>query len=327
MVHVTKVRGSQRKLRSTGIFVFISACVVAILFAWNKLMTISGDMSNSAARAKTMVATSSSEKLFCDGDTPCVFDIGHNTGQDTARYLKDTARQVKVVAVDANPVLMNASRTRFSKEAAQGRLILVAAGLVGVGSQEGPLQFWVNRKVDKFSSFKERSGCRDSFGKYLEPTDDQAVIEKRRREICYSTLVPTRTCASLIQEFGVPSYAKIDIEGLDYTCVESIATLPVNQRPKYISVENVFPSSVDLLVSAGYGLFKAVNQLEHGYKYLKSPKERGHSGPWGENALDYLTGTKWVDVEEMRNRLPLPTNGSYGGKTFRIWFDLHGKLQ
>lgn len=255
---------------------------------------------------------------------PCVFDIGHNTGQDTMRYLKDSVngRKVLVVAVDANPVLINASLDKFKEEVAAGRLILITAGLVGP-TEKGrePLEFWVNKKVDKFSSFQEHLGCRDGYGKYVPPAGDE-----RRRELCEKIRVPTRTCASLVQEFGVPLYVKIDIEGLDSVCVESIAALPFSQRPKYISVENVSKYSINWLRSAGYAQFKAVNQLEHDLNLSLDSALRGYSGPWGEDALDYLSGTQWTSADEMLNRLPLPTNMTINGKNRRVWYDLHAKF-
>lgn len=263
-------------------------------------------------------------KKFCSDENQCIFDIGHNTGQDTLFYLSDPqSKGMRILAVDANPQLVNASITRFSSAVASNTLKLLNTGLVGEpssavssssssSSSDTSLTFWVN-KNDKFSSFRESGGCRDGSSNYM-PTGDHTF--------CRPITVPTRTCASLITEYGTPLYMKIDIEGFDGVCVRSVATLPVGMRPRFISVENVHKANIKLLQSLGYKWFKAVCQAN--FQWNKdNPKLNGMSGPWGEKAMDYERGDNWLTAQEIINRLPLPNNVTINGITRRGWYDIH----
>ena len=74
---------------------------------------------------------------------------------------------------------------------------------------------------------------------------------------------PTTTCLALIREHGLPTVLKVDIEGLDRACVESLAADPA-ARPRYVMIED--KSAMDLLTSPGYTRFK----LQHGYSVAQA---------------------------------------------------------
>lgn len=269
---------------------------------------------------------------FCDGPSICIFDIGHNTGQDTHNYLSESAT-TRVVAVDANPVLMQRSARVFSEHIASGRLKLVTTGLIDTTTttttttrtstamnkrEKNPiavgLTFWVNTVNHKFSSFKERTGCRSPYGAFLGTGN---------HSYCRSITVRTRSCANLVHEFGTPDYMKVDIEGLDNVCVTSLAELKdTRKRPKYVSIENVNRVKVRLLESLGYTKFKAVvqNEFDNG---RRNDVRSGHSGPWGEAACDYVQCEKWVSGQEMIDRIPLPGATVVAGGKGKRWYDLH----
>lgn len=253
---------------------------------------------------------------FCDDvSIPCVFDIGHNTGQDTFGYLSNDLKPVRVVAVDANPMLMDHSRERFKNYTRTNRLKLITTGLVGDGGiSSQKLVFWTNVKFNKFSSFKQELGCRDGYGE-VQPINNVQYCQKSEIEV--------RTCASLIKEFGTPIYAKIDIEGLDNPCLLSILGLEDDVLPRYISIENVIKEVIVNFMKRGYTKFKAVDQLsEQGV----SNELEGWSGPWGEDATDVSAGKNWVSGLEMIGRLPLNTVFvNEKGVTYTIWYDLHAK--
>lgn len=248
----------------------------------------------------------------------CIFDIGHNTGQDTHNYLS-RSRTSRVVAVDANPILMQRSASTFSEHITTGRLQLVTTGLVDTSvkaeaKEADGLTFWVNTLNDRFSSFKERTGCRGRSGVFLDPGN---------HTYCRPITVPTRSCVDLVREFGTPEYMKVDIEGLDNACVASLAELEYqSMRPKYVSIENVNRAKLRLLGSLGYNGFKAVVQNEFD-RNGKDDLMSGHSGPWGEEACDYLECGKWVTEEEMMDRLPLPGSNVKAGEKGKRWYDLH----
>lgn len=246
---------------------------------------------------------------FCDLPGDCVFDLGHNNGQDTKLYLD--APNTRVVAVEANPVLVEESRRKFHDAIRGGRLKLIGIGLVDSDDGGARKSFWVN-KNSKFSSFLEHLGCRDGWGNIM-PSGDHTY--------CHSIELDIRSCRDLMEEFGTPVYLKIDIEGLDRVCMESVSTLHMDKRPRYLSVENVQKHIVERLAELGYKGFKAVNQakLELG----TSLEMRGHSGPWGEDAVDDLTGTKWQTKEEILRRLPLNDTFIVNGEPRVAWYDLH----
>jgi FkbM family methyltransferase len=161
-----------------------------------------------------------------------IYDVGLLDGADTAYYL---FRGYRVVAVDANPVMIEAARVRFASEIAAKRLTLVN---VGISETFGEATFWISDKPE-WSSFDREVASRDDTG---------------HRSIS----VPTMPFSELLAEYGVPHYLKIDIEGNDKLCVDA---LKGGSLPKYISAEADGAATVlDLLRDVGYKRFKLVDQ-------------------------------------------------------------------
>lgn len=230
-----------------------------------------------------------------------VFDIGFHTGQD-ARYYMD--KGYSVLGIEANPKLAQNAMKRFSKEIADGQLILKN---VGIHTTASTLEFYINDSVDEWSSFDAHLGTRT--GKY------------------HTIDVPCVTLASLVSEFGVPKYAKIDVEGLDGPIVRTVADFPI--KPQFVSVED---AGIDTLVSmyeAGVRQFKFTNQpYWHSQPRgvagpdadASDPFGPSSSGPFGEDIP-----CEWIDAHEafkfyfdnVRPVLGKPTDG---------WWDIHGKF-
>lgn len=74
------------------------------------------------------------------------------------------------------------------------------------------------------------------------------VAIKQNPAGCEIVEVPQLTCATLMERHGIPFLLKIDIEGADLYCLESLRRL--KERPKYVAVE--VNESLDLLVELGY---------------------------------------------------------------------------
>lgn len=263
------------------------------------------------------------KKRFCDGATlasPCVFDIGLNSGQDTALYMREP--NARVVAVEANPTLIEAAKHRFADALSADRLQLVSVGLTDKkplpGAEYPTITFWVNTQDDKFGSFVEKLGCRSGAGKF-NPSGDHSN--------CRRIDIPTRTCRDLVVQYGRPTYMKIDIEGMDRACFRSLGNLPLSDRPEYLSVENVFAWDIDELVGLGYKRFKMVNQMVLEDKARRDSSMRGNSGPWGDKAVDQFLGTGWHTAQEAKKRIPLPRTLTLpNGKVTRAWYDLHAAM-
>jgi FkbM family methyltransferase len=172
-----------------------------------------------------------------------IYDVGLLNGEDTAYYL---FRGYNVVSIDANPLMIEKAKLRFSKEILSKRLILLNVGIAGV---PGTAPFWIS-DVPEWSSFNKS-------------------IASRYGTAYRSVLVSTLPFTQLLAEYGVPHYLKIDIEGNDKICVDALQGGII---PKYISVESecVDDSTVlsdegalsilESLRNVGYRRFKLVDQ-------------------------------------------------------------------
>jgi FkbM family methyltransferase len=163
-----------------------------------------------------------------------VFDIGANNGNDTAHYL---ARGFRVVTVEADPGLCQALCDRFRNELADGRVQLVQAA---IADRTGSIDLWINDQHSDFSSIYEDVARKGSSTRRIQ--------------------VPCLTFASLITRFGIPYYAKIDIEKADAHCLRDLRP---DNRPRYISVEAHELDYLFLLHAAGYNAFKCADQMAH----------------------------------------------------------------
>jgi FkbM family methyltransferase len=182
-----------------------------------------------------------------------IYDVGLFDGGDTAYYL---FRGYNVVAVDANPLMVEKAKIRFVKEMQAGRLTLLN---IGISETPGTATFWVS-DVPEWSSFDKTIASRDGTG---------------HRPVCIATL----PFPQLLAENGVPHYLKIDIEGNDRVCVDALRG--VSKLPKYISVETEcvgdsvvlsHEQSLTMLQSlhnVGYKRFKLVNQA-NGWSSVRS---------------------------------------------------------
>lgn len=232
-----------------------------------------------------------------------IFDIGFHVGQDTDYYLK---KGFAVVAIDANPILIEEGKKRFAKDIADGRLVLIN---IGIGDRSDTLPFYVNKTLSEWSSFDKQIGTLR--GEYY-------VIE-----------VPLVSLRSIIEEHGTPYYLKADIEGYDLMAVKSIRD--VSDKPQYISIENGQAHMIEELHNQGYQKFKFINQANIQETTLKPPAKEGSyvdykfpfgsSGPFGEE-----TAGAWLSKDEV-----LKLSNAYWGNPNRDanihgWYDLHASL-
>jgi FkbM family methyltransferase len=163
-----------------------------------------------------------------------IFDIGLFDGTDTDYYLSLGSR---VVAVEANPLLVKRGEDRFRNEIASGRLTIVHAA---ISSDTAPVELTLSADdLGASSMFHDRVADRQPAGSFTAPG------------------LPIR---NLMQQYGVPEYLKVDIEGADRFC---ILNLTADTRPRYLSFE-IGPDVDELLEhvrSIGYTRFKIINQV------------------------------------------------------------------
>lgn len=216
-----------------------------------------------------------------------VFDVGMHRGEDTAYYL---AKGHRVVGFEANPALAQHCRKRFETEVADERLTIVEGAISDKGS--GTETF------------------------YLSPnsvwgTTDEAWVERNawlgEVEAVEVARVDIRTS---IDGFGVPAFAKIDIEGADRICLEGLGAC--SSRPWSVSIESekadwdALVAEFDLLEDLGYRRFSVVQQAGIGGRVINTRTldgsslafrfEEHASGPFGDDL------TEWAPRQEALDR-------------------------
>jgi FkbM family methyltransferase len=258
---------------------------------------------------------------------PFIMDVGAHDGSDTAYYL---SLGYRVVAIEADPVKVDALKARFGAEIDSGRLSLVNTG---VGDATGVLPFFRCKRDSGSSSF------------------DPAWFHQEGGE---TIEIAVRPLVDVIKEVGTPYYLKCDIEGFDY---KALSTLQPQYAPKYISAEvQNHPEILDLFVRLGYRHFKLLAQPYHtpsekiydheiGWRLLRKlsqkipvlhsvlkslpqrlrpktewedPKEG--SGPFGED-----TPGLWLDETQVRSKLKRVMHHAEKSNG-RAWSDLHARL-
>jgi FkbM family methyltransferase len=164
-----------------------------------------------------------------------IFDVGMNNGDDTAHYLD---KGYCVIAVEADPTLVEEGRLRFGDALRRGQLQIVNAA---IGPREEAADFWICDQKREWNSFDRSVAARDGLPHHAIP-------------------VRCRTFRSLLDEYGTPFYLKIDIEGHDHYCVEA---LEPPDLPRYVSLELGPLETLFKLHELGYRGFKLITQNDH----------------------------------------------------------------
>ena len=216
-----------------------------------------------------------------------IFDIGFHKGEDAKYYLEQGYR---VIAVEANPLLADFGKKKFKKQIDTGQLILLNIGIADVS---GKLEFWINDFCSEWSSFDKEIGCRGGTQ-------------------CHKVEVECIRTEELINQYGIPYYLKIDIEGYDIFCLK---TINKNKIPQYISCE---VSSLDCLYALkdlGYTKFKIINQGDR-FKELIIDREKStfhHYKRYLINGIQHRT-SKFIDW-----KFPIKSSGPFGEDTDGTW--------
>jgi FkbM family methyltransferase len=251
-----------------------------------------------------------------------IFDIGMHKGEDTAYYIK---KGYNVLAVEANPALVNYCRQKFENEIKSDRLTIINAG---IAEETGVLPFYINLYSSEWSSFDKAIGTRNN----------------TKFEIINVPCIRTK---SLFEEYGIPYYMKVDIEGYDFLSLNDIPDS--NKKPQYVSCEANDAGWLDILNRKGYKRFKLINQannfrpfnlrreknsyyviyrkIKHAINHklrnvIKSKYSGGCSGPFGEN-----TKGSWKTYEEIKRTYLDYNQGDLKIQVNNIsWLDFHAAL-
>lgn len=212
-------------------------------------------------------------------------DVGVHRGEDTMFYLK---KGFRVVGIEANPALYEELQDRFRQYIVRGDLKLLN---VAVAAQDGPVTFYRNlTKSDWGTIYPDRADRNQR----LQAPSETVTVEGRRFE-------------HILNEFGIPYYLKVDIEGADLLCVSALRQ--TKDKPKLLSFESTKTSwkglcnELTLLSELGYRKFKVVSQKDVPSQTCPFPALEGShtshsfclgaSGAFGEEAPG-----KWVTAAE-----------------------------
>lgn len=251
-----------------------------------------------------------------------IFDIGMHKGEDTIHYLKEG---FNVVAVEANPALVSYCKEKFRDAITSNRLKIIN---VGIAVEKTVLPFYINLHTSEWSSFDISIGGRNNTG--------FKIIN-----------VPCVTTKSLFEEYGVPYYMKVDIEGNDFLCLKDIPDS--GEKPRYVSCEAVHVEWLNILKRKGYQKFKLINQADGfnpmkinvqkrryypAYVQIRNGLEQrarrvfefkyasSSSGPFGENSKG-----KWNTYEEVRKLFLEFYQGDLNKPVNKYsWWDFHAAL-
>lgn len=198
-----------------------------------------------------------------------IYDFGFHIGEDTEFYLK---RGFRVVAVEANPDLCERGRAKFESAVRSGQLTIVNKA---ISDKPGKTTFFRNERRSEWGTIDPAWAARNA---RLGYHSDEITVE-------------AITMADLLAEYGVPHFAKVDIEGFDMVAVQGLAE--ASERPTYISVEaekdsfKALRHEFDVLASLGYDQFKVVSQSRVLRQRPRGVDHRfilGASGQFGEEA-------------------------------------------
>ncbi|MCF6272154.1 MAG: hypothetical protein L3J37_03045 [Rhodobacteraceae bacterium] len=84
-------------------------------------------------------------------DRNLIFDLGFHNGSDTRFYL---GKGFRVIALEANPDLVEKGAQDFQKEIESGQLTLVNRAITAQ-TGAGPVSFYVNDEKDDWSSTRK----------------------------------------------------------------------------------------------------------------------------------------------------------------------------
>ena len=226
-------------------------------------------------------------------DSHLIYDVGGHLGEDTDFYLR---KGFKVVAIEANPVLAEKLRERFSSNLSDGSLTLIDSA---IAEDTGEVDFYVNQSFSIWGTIRPTWAERNAgFG-----SSSSQLIK-----------VKATNFSDVLSQHGVPYYLKIDIEGADLLCLESLAQKP--DKPRFVSIESEKKSwdgllhEFEMFEKLGYSHFKIVDQKNIDRQKPPNPAVEGqfvdHTFEPGSSGLfgDELPG-KWLTRNQALRRYRL----------------------
>jgi FkbM family methyltransferase len=168
-----------------------------------------------------------------------IIDVGMHNGDDTHYYLH---RGFNVLAIEADPTLVEQAKERFSEYIKDGRLQILNIGIADI---DGEKDFYICDSNTVWNTFNKE--------------------ELVSRRVAFKAVkVSCKNFEWVLKHYGIPFYLKIDIEGNDYLCIDALS---FGNLPKYISTETWGANTLDrlkildMLHELGYTKFKCISQF------------------------------------------------------------------
>jgi len=184
-----------------------------------------------------------------------IYDFGMDLCQDTDFYL---AKGFRVVAIEANPSTCAMAVEKYTSAIESGQLIIVNKAISETGE---PLVFHVCHTLSAWSTADKR--LRDRLVR-----QEGAIFEE--------VIVEGVSSAAILAQYGVPYFAKIDIEGFDLICLQGFHSAP--SRPQFISTEVALRTArqqLSCLTELGYRRFALVGQAKAPLQKPPRPASEG----------------------------------------------------
>jgi FkbM family methyltransferase len=161
-----------------------------------------------------------------------IYDVGMHNGDDTAYYL---SRGYRVISIEADSGLVEKGKIRFVDQLKNQNLTIINAG---IHFEKGMFDFYINEVHNEWNSFDKSIANRDGLP-------------------YHTAKVPCYPFGEILEQYGVPYYLKVDIEGHDYLCIQG---LDQKNLPKYISIEGNHIDLLQSLAAKGFKKFKLIFQ-------------------------------------------------------------------
>lgn len=214
-------------------------------------------------------------------DNDLIFDLGFHNGDDTDFYL---AKGFQVVAIEADPRLVQRGNERFKDQVKHGQLVLIHQAVADCAGQT--IQFYIHPvKSDWSSCMKE-----------LAESDGSKAEEITVESTCLS---------ELCRQYGVPRYLKVDVEGYDLTVSRQLTEL--REKPLFVSFETNKRDYAGIFANlylAGYTGYQLINQANNASRTKPSVTGEGKDivykfGPYSSGYFgEDLPRDRWLSYDE-----------------------------
>lgn len=241
---------------------------------------------------------------FVNVQSSLIFDIGLHQGLDSEFYL---SKGFSVIGVEARIDLCENSKERNLSYVKNGTFTIVNKALYKRDNET--VKFYINPDKDDWGSLSQGSA-------------------EKGVGTSFSVEVKTTTLKNLIDTYGMPHYAKCDIEGGDAIFADQLLNFSIH--PNFVSLEATSGIDIAKLAACGYDAFQIVNQYVNPQTACPFPAREGNyvdahfnhhmSGLFGyelpqDQWVDFETlMAMWLDWYSLRRRNP---NLAVG------WLDVH----